>query len=33
MIIVFTFAVAAAFFYFRWVEEKREEEGECTEKR
>jgi len=27
------FAAGAAFFYFKWIKEKRKEEGACTEKR
>lgn len=32
-VVLILYTVAAAFFYFKWVNERRKETGECTEKK
>lgn len=32
-IVLILYAAASAFFYFKWVKERRKENGECSEKK
>jgi hypothetical protein len=32
-VVLFLYAIAAAFFYFKWIKERGKEEGTCTGKR